>query len=349
VIHQHVDYQPGDYAGMAQRCDGLEVIRPREQPTTATARNVDDWCPPELVRAVRDTAATWRPAAVIVEYVFLSRCLEAIADLPLVRVIETDNVFYQRRASFAAAEIAEDWFAPTEAQESAALQRADVIMAVQESDYANLLRMAPRSAIVLAPHAQAAVDSRQWHGDVVLAVGNDTPHNIIGLQRFVAAAWPLVRRAIPNAQLIVGGRLGRHFDDRSNHIENAGTFEDGAELYGKAAIALNATPCGTGLKIKSVDALCHGKALVSTPNGVEGLERYNDSYIVAPTPADFGPPIVRLLKNRSELRALANRAYEFAKEYFDPEQICQRLESAILARAAPPPESPESTSRQPTD
>ena len=41
--------------------------------------------------------------------------------------------------------------------------------------------------------------------------------------------------------------------------------------YAEATVVINPAWIGTGLKIKTVEALARGKALVTTPKGIEGL------------------------------------------------------------------------------
>ena len=52
----------------------------------------------------------------------------------------------------------------------------------------------------------------------------------------------------------------------------AGAVEDMAPLYRDAALVINPVVAGTGAKIKTIEALCHLRPMVTWPAGVDGLD-----------------------------------------------------------------------------
>jgi glycosyltransferase involved in cell wall biosynthesis len=70
---------------------------------------------------------------------------------------------------------------------------------------------------------------------------------------------------------------------------------------------------GGGIKVKVLEALRRGKAVVSTAVGVQGLgPDVEDAIAVADDPAQFADACVRLLLDRAERRRLERRALAFA-------------------------------------
>ena len=79
---------------------------------------------------------------------------------------------------------------------------------------------------------------------------------------------------------------------------------------------INPQRFGTGLSIKSVDALLHGRPLVTTASGARGLEDgAGTAYRPADSAEEFGDEVVRLLRDPGEAVALAGQALGFAREY----------------------------------
>jgi len=103
--------------------------------------------------------------------------------------------------------------------------------------------------------------------------------------------------------------------------------------YADAAVVLNPVPYGTGLKIKTVEALCFGKALVTTPSGVIGLPRDGDLPYVIAEIGDMAAPVSELLASPDRRDALGAAALAFARGRFAPEVAYAGLE-ALLWQAA---------------
>src|SRR5262249_21715832 len=50
-----------------------------------------------------------------------------------------------------------------------------------------------------------------------------------------------------------------------------GPVDDLQPLYSQARLVVNLAVAGTGLKIKTLEALCHLRPIVTWPNGIDGL------------------------------------------------------------------------------
>jgi len=109
-------------------------------------------------------------------------------------------------------------------------------------------------------------------GKRVLYVASDNPLNVRGLRDFLRYAWPWILRDVPGAELVVTGRVGRAVPPDSPGVRVTGTVEDLRALYREARVVINPAVAGTGLKIKTLEALCHFRPLVTWPHGVEGLD-----------------------------------------------------------------------------
>jgi glycosyltransferase involved in cell wall biosynthesis len=73
------------------------------------------------------------------------------------------------------------------------------------------------------------------------------------------------------------------------------------------------------MRLKVMEALAAGKALVATPRAVEGLGiRDGEHALIADTDAAFADALVRVLDDRDERRRLAAGGRNWAEENLDP-------------------------------
>jgi hypothetical protein len=106
---------------------------------------------------------------------------------------------------------------------------------------------------------------------IVLLVASYNPMNNKGLRDFLRYAWPLVRSELPSARLVVVGDVERSAFVVPDGVEIRGRVDNLARAYQEARVVINPAVGGTGLKIKTVEALAHLRPVVAFPAGVEGL------------------------------------------------------------------------------
>jgi hypothetical protein len=335
VAHLHDRAQVNaDYAGMAGRCDELHVYRPTDEELgRRKSSDLDAWCPAKFSSLVLELCQRQRTDVLVIQCVFLTRCFELLrGNYRPLKVLDADNVFSDRAKKFRCANIEYDWFSTDERQERQALRRADLILGIQENEVSKLRQMSENKPVMLVPHVRDTAFLRTPQGKNILFVGADNAENIAGIRKFAEEAMPDVLSRCPGARLIIVGRVGEYVASDAFWIQRFGVVSNPTPYYEQASIVINTTECGTGLKIKTVDALCHGRCLVTTPAGIEGLERYTGLYFVAHSPAEFARTIVRLLDNVSEMVSTGRRAVEFASIYFNPTLVLGRLEREVLKR-----------------
>jgi hypothetical protein len=340
VVHLHDRTQlDADYDAMAQMCDHLLVYHPADE-ELAGRRNgqLDQWCPAAFATTVANLCRQQQISVVIVQFVFLTRCFVTLgSESRIFKILDADNVFTNRAELYWSAGLNYDWFSTDADQERRALQRADLIIGIQENEVARIRDMAEGKPVMLVPHVREVVDAATPDNCNMLFVGAANEENLSGLRKFIQSALPKIVAAHPEARLLVAGRVGEHLDAHPA-IERLGVVPHLLDCYTRAAIVINTTECGTGLKIKTVDALCHGKCLVSTPAGVEGLERYPNRYFTAASTAEFAQRILWLSRNRPQIAATGRQAFDFARSYFNPAIVLGELERKIL-RSKPANES----------
>jgi hypothetical protein len=263
---------------------------------------------------------------VVVEYVFLSACLD---DLPAPRplaVIDTHDVMHRRRATYATASVPLRWFHTTRAEEARGLARADLVLAISEEEADVFRGMVPD--VLTVPHARdvvpapldAAVAAR------VLYVASHNDLNVAAYEWLVTNVWPAVRAAVPPAALVVCGTIGEKLGPPPAGVVVRGAVESLAAEYASARVVVNPAPSGTGLPVKTVEALCHGRPVVATPAGAGDIA---GGVVTAPDAAGFAEAVSRLLSDTGEWRRLAGDAGAIAAARFSPEAAFAALEQRM--------------------
>ena len=95
-----------------------------------------------------------------------------------------------------------------------------------------------------------------------------------------------------------------------------GDLPDVGRAYEMADIVVNPAPVGTGLKIKSIEALAFGKPLVATPHAATGLEMYEgEALFIGDTPQHFAQAVIRLLGDEDLRMRMGRNALVCARNY----------------------------------
>lgn len=280
-----------------------------------------------LIQATELMCRKYSPCAVLGEYIFTAPCMEAVPD-GILKIIDTHDMFSRKKEQVLAYGI-DDPLPCSKREERNYLLKADLVIAIQSNE-ARLFRslVIERDVVTVGIdfETSAATDDSVVVPGRILVVGSDNPLNQHGLRSFYDHAWPAIREHVPGATLRVIGKLAKHLQTDDEQVELAGWVEDLDLEYRRAAVVVNPTVAGTGLKIKSVEALCKGKALVATTNSVEGIEYEGSApYVVCADWNSFADATAELLSSTEQRVLLQNRALEYARENFSTEKVYASL------------------------
>ena len=157
--------------------------------------------------------------------------------------------------------------------------------------------------------------------DLVLFVGSDTAPNIVGLEWFLDSVWPHVRAKRPDCRLKIAGTVHRAFAGRAwDGVDFLGLVDDLGALYTECGVVISPLTFGSGLKIKLVEALARGKAVIATSVTLQGVEDIcRDAVIQTDDAAIFAEALVDLAGSSSARTDLAQRALTCAQRNFSPD------------------------------
>ena len=152
--------------------------------------------------------------------------------------------------------------------------------------------------------------------------------NIEAVEWLVESVWPDVLKQQQDAKLILAGRgmPERIKKMASNSITVIEEVIDSSEFYNTYDIMLVPLWSGSGLRIKLVEGLAYGKAIITTSIGAEGIPyTTNKDMLIADSSNDFSKAIIKLLANPHSKQDLQNSARDLANHIFDYKKIAEKL------------------------
>ena len=304
------------------------------QVTAPAAEEVRALATPAEARFVRDLVEQMKPDAVIVDFAETADVLAwGESGMQPLKLVLTHNVVHERVTAYRQRGMPLDFLPLTREQETRLLAFADVVVAIQAAEAAELRAMLPQTRVVVAQmpaQPRPLPTARQVEGRCFF-VGGATQHNIDGLRWFLGEVWPHVLREIPSASLTVCGTVGASFPGSHPRCHFHGNVADLAAFYEEAMLSIVPLRAGSGLKIKLVEAMTFGRAIVSTSIGVEGLAKLQDGQVmrVADDAPGFASAVSLLLKDRVRREQVAARQTEWIREHLGPDKALSELLQVI--------------------
>jgi glycosyltransferase involved in cell wall biosynthesis len=264
--------EPGWVVGFSARAFGAEIDRAR---------------------------AEWRPDVVHVETVVMAQYAERLGMLPLV-VVDQDPDDGRRSMRRYRARV---------------LPRADAVVALTDRDRAAISALAPSvrvERIPLAVDVPAVQLDPVGNGRDVLFVGNFMhPPNVAAAERLAGSIFPRIAERRPDARLVLVGAdppaSVRAY--ASDAVVVTGRVDDVRPFLDAAAVVAAPVKSGGGMRVKVLEALAAGKALVASPLALEGVDvRPGEEALVEADDASFADAVLLLLaqeRRRAELAAAA--------------------------------------------
>ena len=224
--------------------------------------------------------------------------------------------------------------------EAEACRRFDRIVAVSAADAAALSRLVPGLSVTIVPNG---VDTEYYNDQIPMAksqlvIGRwslvftgkmDFRPNVDAVLWFCDEVLPLVQKEMPTVHFYIVGRDPNRRVLSLNEnpgVTVTGYVEDVRPYIGRAAVYVVPLRIGGGTRLKVLEAMAMGKAIVSTSLGCEGIELTSRELVIADTAEEFAGQVIGLLRDDARRRELGQAARRLVEARYDWRFIVPKLE-----------------------
>jgi GT2 family glycosyltransferase len=308
-------------------CEVVLVKRPGTHllPSSSRPDVVEEFDSPAFHAALRQTVRKWNPVAVQLEFTQMAQYAAdcAPAKTILVEHDVTLDLYEQLLKQ------GDDWELQHQLErwipfENAAWRVIDRVVTMSEKDRELILQqgLSPGKVVCLPNGvdlerfrpAPVPADPRR-----LLFIGSFAHlPNVLAIDFFLREVWPQLQPLGVTLHIIAGARhqyfLDRYRDRVRMDLEQPGIevedfVSDVRPAYERAAIVIAPLLASAGTNIKIMEAMAMGKAIVSTPAGVNGLDLNPDvDVIVTSTAVQMGLAIRALMENPAERQSIEHQA-----------------------------------------
>jgi sugar transferase (PEP-CTERM/EpsH1 system associated) len=224
--------------------------------------------------------------------------------------------------------------------ESLACRRADRVVACSDADAEALRHLAPGLSPIVVPNG---VDTALYRPDVVPPVPLSNPAlvftgkmdfrpNVDAVLWFATQVLPIIRQESPQVHLYI---VGKNPHPRLAPLTQmpgltmTGFVEDVRPYLAAASVCIVPLLTGGGTRLKVLEAMSMGKAIVSTTLGCEGIPATPGcDLILADATDDFARQVLALLNNGTRRQEIGGAARSFVERHFDWGIVVQPLKQA---------------------
>jgi GT2 family glycosyltransferase/glycosyltransferase involved in cell wall biosynthesis len=318
-------------------CEVVLVRRPGTHllPSSSRPDVVEEFDSPALHAALRQTIRKWKPGVVQLEFTQMAQYAADCAPAKTI-LVEHDVTLDLYRQLL---KQGDDWELRRQLDrwipfETAAWRAVDRVVTMSEKDRELI---PPTQAVCLANGVDLErfrPSTRPVDPSRLLFIGSFAHlPNVLAVEFFLREVWPLLQPLGASLHIIAGARH-RYFLDRYQDRVRMDLAQPGIEVqdfvsdvrpaYERAAVVIAPLLASAGTNIKIMEAMAMGKAIVSTPAGINGLDlNPGVDVIVTGTAVEMAQAIRALIENPAQRQSIEQRARRTVERRFDWDVIAR--------------------------
>ncbi len=224
--------------------------------------------------------------------------------------------------------------------EKALWRIADLLIPISAADAAVISSIGVRTPMIVAP-----VGISTAAGDIPLPAGSlkayhigamDWVPNAEGVRWFLDEVWPKLHEWAPEVEFHFAGRaMPESFKEGlPPNVFCSGEVENAAGFIADKHLLIVPIRSGSGIRVKTLEAMAAGKLVISTLTGIQGIEASDNlHYLRAGSPQEFAHLIAWASSHREKVEAITSAAQELIRVQYDSavimHRICGQLEQMI--------------------
>ena len=260
---------------------------PAPEPSLGDYYHVDDWYDDRVGDLVEKLCESWDYAACLVNYVWFSKVLDHVPE-SVCKLIDTHDVFGDRHIIAKQAGLEPVWFYTSSELEAWALNRADVVIAIQDEEAMHFRGVIEKPVVTIGyviPEQSVPVKKKTPGKQKVGYLGSGNPFNVTSVLSFFNS----LDESVINSNLVefhLAGTICKAVSGRiPDNVLCWGVVQNVSDFYVEMDVLLNPMVGGTGLKIKSVEVLAFGKPLIATADAMVGICDFSERGVYETTQA----------------------------------------------------------------
>lgn len=213
-----------------------------------------------------------------------------------------------------------------------ALNRVDAIAALTREDEMQLQELGARVPVHIAP---IGVDLKNYpfqpmpEGNVLFHLGAmDWLPNQEGIKWFIEEIWPKLSADMPAVKFkFAGKRMPPGFYKlKSEKIDISENVDSIEAYFADGKLMVVPLFSGSGMRVKIVEGMAFGKAIITTSIGLEGIPAIDgQEVIIANTPEEFIAKIKYALNHPESLKLIGENARKLVESKFNNRKIGAEL------------------------
>ncbi len=294
---------------------------------------------PRFMAQVRETCAVFRPEIIQLEYHVMGQYLGAIEDYPAPRLLVEHEPGEAAAREVRAQARSGGLITSLDLRawgrfERMVLSKAQAVVVFTPRDREMIASLSPESRIACIPPgaelpAQPLDPLGKEPASLLFFGSFSHPPNRDAAERLVDHIFPRVLQAEPEARLaIIGAQPPEDLRAAaSGRVTVAGFVRDLRPYLDQASLVVVPLRLGGGLRVKVIDTLAAGKALVASSLAVAGLDLEDGrDYLQAETDEAFARAILALLRDPGKRADIARNGRRWACEHAGWEKSIEAYE-----------------------
>jgi glycosyltransferase involved in cell wall biosynthesis len=217
------------------------------------------------------------------------------------------------------------------------IQQFDKVVSITDEDAVSFRKMGVKVPIHTCP-VGIAISEQPIYADTsaVFHLGSmEWQPNVEGVNWFLNKVWPKVVANIPHAQCFIAGR-GMPDNWKQRIIQGVymvGEVQDASIFMQNKSIMIVPIFAGSGIRVKILEGMRAGKAIVTTSVGVHGIPcKPNKHLLVADDENTFANHIISLIHDNQKRKQLGSDGFDFVASNYEISSVAKQLIDYITYR-----------------
>lgn len=156
--------------------------------------------------------------------------------------------------------------------------------------------------------------------------------NIEAVNWLVEKFWPICKKKFPEVMLYLAGRNmpRRVLDLKNRKLIIEGEIDNSSNYVCSKHVLVAPIFSGSGIRIKILEAMAHGKTVITTSTGAEGIKyTHGKNIIIAEDLDGFVEAVNMILEEPEKVAEIGKNARNLINECYSPQTLANKLASFL--------------------